>query len=96
MENIEKVLAFNIRKIRKSKKWTQETLADNASLSIFAIQAAESERSWPLIDTITKIADALGVPTTVLFQANEDRQLTNEEILNGLARNLGYEIKKKN
>ena len=95
MENIEDVLASNVRRLRKEKGITQEALAEGAGLSLFSIQAIESRRSWPSIETISRIASFLGVSTSKLYQA-ETQKLSNEEVLNKFAENMGYALIKKN
>lgn len=95
MENIEKILESNIRTRRKSKKLTQEALAERAGVSMFTVQAYESGRRWPELPTLSKIADALDVPVAKLFQASP-QEMDKDEVFALLAEKMGFEITKKN
>lgn len=71
MGTIGKILAENVITLRKERGFTQETLADLASLSVTGIAMVETQRTWPSKKTIEVIAKALGVPEERLF-ANPD------------------------
>src|SRR5690606_32964020 len=60
--NILKIVAVNVAELRRQRGWTQETLAERADLSLTAIAHLETERRWPELTTIEKIAAALSVP----------------------------------
>jgi len=52
----------NIKILREEKKWSQQTLAKNASLSMNTIQKLEQEAyNDSTIQTVKKLADAFGV-----------------------------------
>lgn len=53
-------LAETLRTLRKSKKMTQEELAEAAGLCPSGIASYEQGRSKPRWDTIVKLANALG------------------------------------
>lgn len=61
LENIQKTLIANVRRLRRQHDWSQETLAENSALSLFTIQSIESGRSWPEMTTFRAVAGALGV-----------------------------------
>lgn len=60
-------LSANIKKYRKEKSWTQENLAEEAEMSVQAINFFEGKRRWPGEDSLSKIAAALGVEVYQLF-----------------------------
>lgn len=65
--DILETLSDNIKKIRKEKAWTQEKLAEEADMSVQAINFFEGKRRWPGEDSLSKIADALNVEVYQLF-----------------------------
>lgn len=60
-------LSTNIKIYRKEKSWTQEKLAEEADLSVQAINFFEGKRRWPGEDSLSKIASALDVEVYQLF-----------------------------
>lgn len=60
-------LSSNIRFFRKQKMWTQEKLAEEAEMSVQAINFFEGKRRWPGEDSLSKIASALEVDVYQLF-----------------------------
>ena len=50
-----------IRDQRKKKKFSQETLAEKANLSTVFISRVERGKESPSVDSLVKIARALGV-----------------------------------
>ena len=66
--NILKRFSDKVRKLRKSKGWTQEELAVRTGLHRTYIGSIErGERNVSLIN-VEKIADALGVPVEALVK----------------------------
>lgn len=59
-----------IREFRKSKNFTQEKLAKEVHLSTNTIQRYELNKRKPDIETLSKIAAALEVPVSYLFEDN--------------------------
>ena len=53
---------------RKSRKLTQQSLAEITGVSVVAIAYIETGKRWPRIDTLDKIARALKVPISVLLE----------------------------
>ena len=62
-----KSLGLNIRKIRTSKGFTQEALAEKCSLSNSYIGTIERAEKIPSIETITKIASELEISLDYLL-----------------------------
>lgn len=60
-------LSTNIKIYRKEKSWTQEKLAEEADMSVQAINFFEGKRRWPGEDSLSKIASALDVEVYQLF-----------------------------
>jgi transcriptional regulator with XRE-family HTH domain len=61
------LLAENLKKLRKSRGFTQETLAAAANLSPSGIQGIEYQNRWPSDATLERVATALEVPVAALF-----------------------------
>ena len=63
------VVSKNIRKIRQKKKISQDRLSKEANLALNTIVKIETgESPNPTVETIEKIAKALGVSTGDLFK----------------------------
>ena len=69
----------NIKTFRKEKSWTQERLAEEAGLSVQAINFFEGKRRWPGENSLSKIAEALGVEVYQLFIPQEKTPIIIEE-----------------
>jgi transcriptional regulator with XRE-family HTH domain len=62
-------LAHNIRRLRQTRNWSQEELADAAGgLRQAAISEIENGRGNPTLDTLEHIAAALGCRVRDLFK----------------------------
>lgn len=55
-----------IKEARVKAKLTQEKLAQKAGISVFTLQKYESGDRNPKIESLQKIANALGIPITQL------------------------------
>ena len=60
-----------IRKIRTKKNLTQKQLGDLCNMADSAIRRYESDKGNPTLDTLKRIADALGVPVYHLIESAE-------------------------
>ncbi len=60
----------NIRRLRTQKNMTQAELAEKAELSDKYISYIETGRQWGSIETLLKLANALGVEPADLLRAN--------------------------
>lgn len=58
----------NIRKYRKTKKMTQETLAERAGLSVNYIGSTERGEKLPSLETFIVILNQLGVTADCILQ----------------------------
>ncbi|MDD7416272.1 MAG: helix-turn-helix transcriptional regulator [Treponemataceae bacterium] len=72
-------LSANIKSFRKEKGWTQEKLAEVAEMSVQAINFFEGKRRWPGEDSLSKLADALGVEVYQLFVPRDKTPVIIEE-----------------
>ncbi len=65
---ISKVLGERLRSYRNQKGWSQEKLAERAGLHPTYIGQLERGEKNATIDSICKVANALGVPLEQLFE----------------------------
>ena len=72
-------LSTNIKSFRKQKGWTQEKLAEEAEMSVQAINFFEGKRRWPGEHSLSKIASALGVEVYQLFIPQDKTPVVIEE-----------------
>lgn len=63
------LLAWNVKKLRVLKGLSQERLSLDANLERVAISQIERKQVSPGLDSLGKIAQALGVPIGELFKA---------------------------
>lgn len=70
VQNMTRVLAANLSKLRKARGLTQESLAEKAGISHRMIQKIELRQSWPSSETLGKLLEALGAdPEDLLIDA---------------------------
>ncbi|QHP68126.1 XRE family transcriptional regulator [Bradyrhizobium sp. LCT2] len=62
-------LARNIRRLRLERSWSQYDLADETRLRQALISSLELGTANPTLESLDKIAFALGVDVAVLFAA---------------------------
>jgi transcriptional regulator with XRE-family HTH domain len=72
MENIRKGLGKRIRTFRKLKALTQEELGEKAGLSYKFVGEIERGKVNPSLDSLVRIANALGVKVGNLFPHEAD------------------------
>lgn len=78
-------LGSKIQKLRKSRKLTQEQLAELVGIDPKNISRIENGNNYPASETLTSIASALGVEIYELFVFNEiSYDLMKSEIINAL------------
>lgn len=69
-----------IKKLRKEKKISQKTLAEECQISVNALCQIENNISFPQKSTIRKICDALSIPTSyLLFFSISDEDVVEEK-----------------
>ncbi len=67
MREIATALGLRIRELRNERHMSQEELAFKAGISAAHLGQIERALKNPTIDTVAKIAAAMGVPITTLF-----------------------------
>lgn len=73
------ILSTNIKFYRKEKSWTQEKLAEEAEMSVQAVNFFEGKRRWPGEDSLSKIASALDIEVYQLFIQQDTTPVFIEE-----------------
>lgn len=59
--------ASNVRRLREKKKLSQKALADKVGISVSYVSMLERGQRSPPLETIEKMAKALGVPAPSLL-----------------------------
>lgn len=72
MTNIRDVLAFNLKRFRQARGWSQALLAEKADTSTNYIGMLENTVKFPSSEMIQKLALALGIDPTDLFLREAD------------------------
>jgi transcriptional regulator with XRE-family HTH domain len=67
-EVVAKAVGRRIRQLRNGKGWSQEYLADEAGVHRTYMWGIEQGRRNPSLKHLARIADALKVPLTALFE----------------------------
>ena len=62
------MIGQKLKTIRKARGFTQEKLAKEVGLSTITIKGYESNKFSPSLETLTKIAEKLEVPTQYFFE----------------------------
>lgn len=70
-EGAEKHFGSMVRSCRKARGWTQEYLAERASLSADTIQRLEHGSFSPSLATLIKLSNGLGLKLSSMFSAFE-------------------------
>ena len=73
MENVRVLVGERIRNLRKERGWSQEKLGEKADLHHTYVGAVERGEKNASIDTLDKIADALGNEMVDLFTLTKGR-----------------------
>ncbi|MES1053718.1 helix-turn-helix transcriptional regulator [Bacillus thuringiensis] len=68
-------IGARIKKLRKQRKWTQQTLGERVGASSRVIGYYESEERFPSHDTISKLADVFEVTTDFLLGRSDKPEL---------------------
>jgi transcriptional regulator with XRE-family HTH domain len=69
-----KLLAEQLKKVRVKKNFTQESLAYEAEITLSQIARIETAKINPTVSTIFKLARALQVPVSDLFDFKLSKQ----------------------
>ena len=74
MENIKEILAKNLVELRKSRKYTQQELAEKLNYSDKAISRWEHAETLPDIETLCRVCDIYGVKFEYLLQKEQPKK----------------------
>ena len=67
MDSLTRRFAGNIQRLRSKKKLSQKALADKVGISVSYVSMLERGQRSPPLETIEKMAKALGVPPGTLL-----------------------------
>ena len=83
----------HVRRLRNSKRLTQETLAERSELSVDAVRRIERGAFSPSLDTLGKLAGGLDVSLKTLFHGFESERPDGvAEICDFLSSRSGREV----
>lgn len=68
------VMANNVRRLRTARLWSQEHLAERAGLSQVYVSQIETAKTAASVNTIEKLAAALGIDPEALFARRSPAQ----------------------
>ena len=94
MTNIREVLAENLKKYRKIRGWSQSKLAEKAGTSTQYIGTLEIMGKFPSSEMIHKLANALKIDPTELFQKNITPETAFMNHKKAIIEDLGEEVNK--
>ena len=77
MENVKEIIAQNLVSLRKSKRMTQQELAEKLNYSDKAVSKWEQERSYPDVTLLPRIAKLFSVSIDSLFGTSNNRMSNN-------------------
>ena len=72
MKEIKEIIAENITKLRKQKKWTQLELSEKIHYSDKAVSKWERGESSPDVDSLYKLSEIFGVSVDYFFQEQKE------------------------
>ena len=83
MSNIKKLLGKRIRELRKSKKLTQEQLAELLGIGTPNISYIETGKYAPSMDTLEKLANVLDIKPFefYMFEQNKSTSELKQELI---------------
>lgn len=74
------IFAYNLKKFRKIKGFSQEELSNKSGLHRTYISAVERRKRSISLDNVQKLADALAIETYMLFiPFDEEKEVAREE-----------------
>ena len=84
-------LGAKIKQIRKSKKITQEKLAETINVDFGYISKLEVGQNFPSIQTLNKIADTLNVDISEFFTYKDINEIDLKSETTKLINNFNYD-----
>jgi transcriptional regulator with XRE-family HTH domain len=95
MVAIYKVLAGNMKRLRKERSMTQERLAEKAGVSQNHIAEIETGKKAASLEMVEKLASGLGVSPWELIFDGEDPAATQAALLRILPRSLAQRVQER-
>jgi transcriptional regulator with XRE-family HTH domain len=96
--DLRQILSKNIKLLRKQRSLSQIELAEKADISIPFLSNIERGNKWPHPDTLTKLAEALGVEVYALFiidySPKEELERLRQEIIQDIKNNYNDRLEK--
>jgi transcriptional regulator with XRE-family HTH domain len=71
LSNVRRGLALSVRALRQKREWSQTELAAQAGVRQALVSAIEVQSANPTVESLNKIASALGVRIEDLFGRGE-------------------------
>jgi transcriptional regulator with XRE-family HTH domain len=97
-DGLRHILSKNIKLLRKQRSLSQIELAEKADISIPFLSNIERGNKWPHPDTLTKLAEALGVEVYALFiidcSPKEELEQLRQEIIQDIKNNYEDRLEK--
>jgi len=86
MTSTKELLGRKIKKLRKSKGWTQEFLSEKVGINAKSVLRIESGQTFPTVQNLEKIAEIFGIEISELFNNHSlaDTQELKQYILDVL------------
>ena len=81
MKNVKEIIAKNLIDLRKSKKYTQQAVAEKLNYSDKAISRWERGESLPDVETLCRICDLYGVTFEYLLQDEQPPRAKNPHVV---------------
>ena len=88
MREIATALGLRIRELRNERHMSQEELAFKAGISAAHLGQIERALKNPTIDTVAKIAAAMGVPITTLFTEEQSKSDMDSPVISKINAHL--------
>lgn len=83
MKTTKKILGARIKELRKARGLSQERLSEKVGIDPKHLSRIEVGNSYPSLDTLERIATALGVEAKDLFEFVHEK--TNKELTSSIA-----------
>jgi len=93
---IRDIFRKNIKLFRNRRNWSQSDLAEFAEISINYVGDIERGKKWPHPDTLSRLADALGIRVFELFieEENMDISLETQTLMKRFVKDVSLSINK--
>lgn len=96
MKNVTELFGARIRELRKSRKLTQEQLAEFLGIDQKHISLIELGKSYPSLDRLARIAESLHVSLPSLFEFDHlENERVRVEQIEEMLRDLGEKDQQK-